>query len=129
MTGVSCWHLTTVSVPTNCNENSEKRILQKSHSDSTINEMTSYFHGLNNLEWKSMDHQFPDNRNSFYTRVPGMIKMGLVKLEQGGHFQLHWHKGTKFISNCAWAYQLVCVRFFGSHTVVGAYQLNYIPTV
>ena len=55
--------------------------------------MTSYFHGLDNLEWKSMDNQFPDNQNSFYTRVPGMIKMGMVKLEQDGHFQLHWHKG------------------------------------
>ena len=55
--------------------------------------MTSYFHGFDNLEWKSMDHQFPDNKNSFYTRVPGMIKMGMVKLEQDGHFQLHWHKG------------------------------------
>ena len=93
MIGISCWNLTAVSVPTNCNENSEKRVLQKSHSDSAITEMTSYFHGLNNLEWKSMDHQFPENKNSFYTRVPGMIKMGLVKLEQDGHFQLHWHKG------------------------------------
>ena len=55
--------------------------------------MTSYFHGFENLEWKSMDDQFPENQNSFYTRVPGMIKMGLVKLEKDGHFQLHWHKG------------------------------------
>ena len=83
------------SILTSRYENSEKRILQKSHSDSTITEMATYFHGLNNLEWKSMDHQFPENKNSFYTRVPGMIKMGLVKLEQDGHFQLHWHKGTE----------------------------------
>ena len=55
--------------------------------------MTSYFHGFESLEWKSMNDQFPENQNSFYTRVPGMIKMGLVKLEKDGHFQLHWHKG------------------------------------
>ena len=64
--------------------------------------MTSYFHGFDNLEWKSMDDQFPENQNSFYTRVPGIIKMGLVKLEEDGHFQLHWHKGilNELYSKC-----------------------------
>ena len=74
--------------------NPRKLVMEKTHQDANITGMKSYFHDLDNLDWKSMDYQFPENQNSFYTRVPGMIKMGMVKLEQDGHFQLHWHKGN-----------------------------------
>ena len=31
---------------------------------------------------------------SFYAKLPGILEMGIVKLEQYGLLHLHWHKGT-----------------------------------
>jgi len=89
--------------------------------------MTSYFHGFDNLEWKSMDHQFPDNQNSFYTRVPGMIKMGMVKLEQDGHFQLHQGRTiTEALSvSVYFFYFFGCVeRYFGFFSKMLNFEQN-----
>ena len=33
------------------------------------------------------------NEKAFFGRIQGAVPMGLVKLEPGGYFRLHWHNG------------------------------------
>ena len=52
--------------------------------------MEELFQPTDNIEWKSMDH-IPGNSKSYYGTLKGARPMGMVKLEPGGYFKLHWH--------------------------------------
>ena len=45
-------------------------------------------------EWRSIDH-IPGNCKVWYACLNGARPMGMVKIEPGGYFKLHWHAETE----------------------------------
>ena len=56
--------------------------------------MESFFQETTNIEWKSIDH-IPGNSKVAYACLKGPRPMGMVKIEPGGYFKLHWHVETE----------------------------------
>ena len=77
----------------------ERKVKNKKLNEN-ITGLDSFFTNFSSLEWTSSDH-VPGNHNCKYAKLPGILEMGLVKLEQNGLLHLHWHKGklTKISSS------------------------------
>merc|ERR1712147_612005 len=59
-----------------------------------VSQMESFFQETANIEWKSIDH-IPGNSKVAYACLKGPRPMGMVKIEPGGYFKLHWHVETE----------------------------------
>ena len=56
--------------------------------------MHSFFQPSETAEWKSIEH-IPGNSKVYYASLNGARPMGMVKIEPGGYFKLHWHAETE----------------------------------
>ena len=59
---------------------------------------------LSQIEWLSMTY-IDGNEKVSFGRIQGAVPMGLVKLEPGGYFRLHWHNGKPVNNQFLTAFQ------------------------